>query len=547
MKTAVKQLTFLSIALIAQPTFAQQKPDAGQILQERDEVLKVPETPASIGIEIDTPMSTRDGAMVTVKNVTFKGNTVFTNDNLLKAIGNLQEKTLSLGEIKDLAIAVTNFYRTNGYPFAKAIIPPQEITSGELAIQIFEGQYGEIRLVGDEELTTKIKPYTAPFKTGNVISSHELERVTQIIDELPGIIQTPIIRPSQTRGAGDLVIDIKEEKKISGSVGVDNYGNAYTGRFQNNLALNVNRVFTVGDQFSFLGMLSEENMYLGSVNYSAPLMPNGLRATAGFTHTFYQLKKEFSYLDASGRANVFSTGLSYPIIKSQNRNLPVSLTFSHKRLTDKQNAFQVKEYKSVNTAALTFSGDNRDRFLGYGITYGTAGVTLGKLSMDHALDLVDQTTANSAGGFLKYNLNIARLQVLPANFHFFQEFGVQVASRNLDSSEGFGIGGKSGVRAYPSGEGYGDEGFTSQTEIRYNLSNLSPFVFFDYGRSTYNHAQYSASSNHRNIAGTGAGVRGHYKDLSGSFASAWRTQGGSSLSYSKNYVPMMWFELEYKF
>jgi len=31
----------------------------------------------------------------------------------------------------------------------------------------------------------------------------------------------------------------------------------------------------------------------------------------------------------------------------------------------------------------------------------------------------------------------------------------QWASKNLDSSQKFGLGGPNGVRAYPSGEGYG--------------------------------------------------------------------------------------------
>lgn len=541
-------LPVLFVAVFSNHAFAQARPDAGQTLQENKEPLKLPATPTPITIEsLEREGTEAGGASVTIKSVIIKGNSVIDTQVLFNALGDVQNKSMTLGEIKDLAVKITNHYRKNGYPFAKAIIPAQEISQGDLTIEVFEGRYGEIRLVGDKLLTDRIVEFTEPLKTGEVIANAPLERVTQIIDDLPGIAQVPIIRPSKILGAGDLVIDIKPDKRVNGTVSLNNHGNSYTGRVQSSVGVDINRVLTVGDQLSVYGMLSEENMYLSNLRYERPVYSKGLRANAGYTHSYYQLKKEFSYLEASGRANIFSAGLSYPIIKSQNRNMPIALSVSHKRLADQQKATQVKEYKSVNALALNLSADNRDRFLGNGITYGTLGVTLGNLSMDNALESVDKTTADTAGKFLKYTLNIARVQVLPAGFLFSQEFALQFASKNLDSSEGFGLGGTNGVRAYPSGEGYGDEGFTSQSELRYSLKNLAPFIFFDFGRSRINHSNYSTAKNHRDIAGTGAGVRGNYKELSGNIIASWRTQGGPAQSYSKSYVPMFWMEAEYKF
>lgn len=540
---------FLLLMLISSlPVYAQLKPDTGQQLQELKKPLMepAPRTP----IKIESPEKVVDkvaGPTVILKSVSIKGNTIFSSELLSDVLGKVEGLSLTLGEIKEFASKITNHYRKNGYPFAKVVIPPQKISEGHLVIEVYEGKYGEIRLVGEKELTDRIRSFTDTLVPGTVIANGELERVTQIIDDLPGISQTPIIRPSQTLGAGDLIIDIKSEKRVNARVGINNYGNAYTGRVQNSLGVEINRVFTIGDQFSSNGVITEENMWLGNLKYEMPIFSRGLRANAGYTHTFYQLKKEFSYLEASGRGNIFSAGVSYPIIKSQIRNIPISATVSHKRLSDKQNAVLIKEYKSVNSLAINLSGDNRDRVLGSGITYGTLGMTLGKLILDNALRTTDQQSADSEGGFVKYNLNVARLQVLPAGFLFFQEFAFQLSSKNLDSSEGFGAGGTSGVRAYPSGEGYGDEGFTSQSEIRYSLKNMAPFIFFDYGRTKINHSNYSTARNYRNIAGTGAGVRGQYKDLSTSIMSAWRTQGGKSQSYSKSYIPMIWLNAEYRF
>ena len=74
---------------------------------------------------------------------------------------------------------------------------------------------------------------------------------------------------------------------------------------------------------------------------------------------------------------------------------------------------------------------------------------------------------------------------------------LQHASKNLDSSEKFSLGGVSGVRAYPSGEASGDEGYKLSFEVQYDLSkpdmdyDLIGTLFYDYGKIR----QYKDSSN----------------------------------------------------
>ena len=59
----------------------------------------------------------------------------------------------------------------------------------------------------------------------------------------------------------------------------------------------------------------------------------------------------------------------------------------------------------------------------------------------------------------------------------------QKASRNLDSSEEFYLGGPNGVRAYAQGEGTGDEGALGTAEVRWHtpLRGLTLSTFYDAG------------------------------------------------------------------
>ena len=75
----------------------------------------------------------------------------------------------------------------------------------------------------------------------------------------------------------------------------------------------------------------------------------------------------------------------------------------------------------------------------------------------------------------------------------------QHANQNLDSSERFGLGGAQGVRAYPSGEGYGDEGALLQTELRIRAGYFTPYGFYDAGWVRLNANPWTDGPNHRDL------------------------------------------------
>lgn len=60
----------------------------------------------------------------------------------------------------------------------------------------------------------------------------------------------------------------------------------------------------------------------------------------------------------------------------------------------------------------------------------------------------------------------------------------QLASKDLDGSEQFSLGGADGIRAYPQGEASGSSGYQATAELRYatSIANLSLATFIDWGR-----------------------------------------------------------------
>lgn len=535
-------------------SLAQQAPDAGQTLQQQQQAPQLPRTGPDINIQSPaaTPIAP-GGAAVNLTSVSIGGASVFSEAELLAVLGEVAGKSYDLAGLRELAESISTHYRDAGYPFARAYIPQQSMTDGKLRIEVVEGRYGKVQALGDKALIAAAAGFLTPLKSSEVISSDTLERSTLILDDQPGIKVAPIIRPGQEVGTGDLDVRVEREPGFSGDVGFDNHGNRFTGEHRVRANLQWDSPFTFGDQVTARVLYSDEDMWLGSLGYSLPLGTSGLRGNVGYSHTSYELAKNFANLGATGTAKVTSVGVTYPVIRSQKANLNLGLTWQHKKLNDKQQLAATNEHKSSDSVPIALSFDRRDGVWGGGITYGSIVYTTGRLKLDSTLENTDRTNGqNTRGGFDKWNLDIARVQATPvANLILFGRVSSQWADKNLDSSEGFSLGGANGVRAYPSGEGNGDEGWLVQLEARYSVGPYSPYVFHDTGRVTLNAKASSLTvapdPNHRSLGGEGVGLRYTRDDWNLDANLSWRSHGGTPQSDSSERSPRFWLTAGYRF
>lgn len=90
----------------------------------------------------------------------------------------------------------------------------------------------------------------------------------------------------------------------------------------------------------------------------------------------------------------------------------------------------------------------------------------------------------------------------------------QLASRNLDSSEQMELGGMYGVRAYPEGEAYADQGYVLNLEARLQVPQFSNYMpgqlqligFVDVGQVTINKNPLpNSGDNQRTLSAAGVG------------------------------------------
>jgi hemolysin activation/secretion protein len=524
-------------------------PDAGRILQE----LPIPqqELPQSIRLDVEAPQPVQEkvgGAKVQLNAVHFTDNTRIDEASLQRVVAPAIGKAHDLDELREIARQVTLYYREQGYPFARAYLPAQRMANGELTITVIEGRYGKVTAVNDDaKLAAQAQPFLDDLQPGDVIERDRLERSILVLSDLPGVAVRPVIRPGEELGTGDLNAQVSKTEAFEGKATLDNHGNRYSGRNRLTVQGDWNSPMMLGDKLSAAVMATDEELYFGSLGYSMPLGTSGLRGNVGYAQSSYDLGAEFADLGATGTAEVSSIGLSYPLIRSNQANLLLAGQYQHKELEDKYEVLGLSFEKSSNSVPLSLQFDVRDTLLGGGITYGGATLTYGDLKLDSALREGDRQTAQTEGRFSKVNVDLARLQALPANFTLFARFLGQWSQDNLDSSEDFSLGGIDGVRAYPQSEGSGDEGMLTQIELRYPIDKLTPYLFWDAGKVRINHNEWADEENTRSISGGGVGLRAQYGPLSFDTTVAWRHSGGEAQSDTRQENPQLLAQIGYQF
>jgi hemolysin activation/secretion protein len=268
--------------------------------------------------------------------------------------------------------------------------------------------------------------------------------------------------------------------------------------------LSASGLATLGDQLSLHGSFSGRGNWLGGLDYSLPLGTDGLRGQAGLNRNNYELGQDFAALGAHGTADVASLGISYPLLRSLSANLRASAGWQHKRLHDEFDQAGTSSRKSADLLPLALAGDYRDD---NGVSWGVWTWTGGHLSLDDAQRASDAASARTEGSWSKLNLELARLQDMGSGWSAYARLAAQWASKNLDASEKMLLGGAHGVRAWPSGEATGDEGWLAQMELRWQQAWGEPYAFVDGGHVRINAQPWAAGENSRSISGAGVGLR----------------------------------------
>ncbi len=454
------------------------------------------------------------GERIAVRALRLTGQTIFPEDRLIAASGFTPGSSHNLAELRALAARIGAYYNSRGYFLAQAYLPAQDIVDGVVTIAVIEGRYGAVRVDNGTNLRNAVpERILRGLDQGDLITSKPLERRLLLLSDIPGVAVKSTLTPGAAVGTSDLIVDVTPGRRVTGSVEADNAGNRYTGTYRAGGAIYVNNPTGAGDLISLRLLASSSGLAYGRAAYQVPI--GNLTVGASYAHIRYDLGREFRALRADGTADIASVFASYPLVRSRNANLYAVATLDAKWLKDRVRAVPTTSRKRSNVLTLGLNGDSNDQFGGGGWNAGSIAWSIGDLSLRSPLErAVDAMTARSDGRFGKIQFSAARLQTISGPLSLYGSIRGQLAFNNLDSSEKMELGGAYGVRAYPEGEAYGDQGYIATAEARLMLSHWMPSFpgqlqaigFIDVGQVDFAHDPWFTGSNRANRSAIGGGL-----------------------------------------
>ena len=436
----------------------------------------------------EAPLPQQAGQTVLVSSFHIKA-TRFPEEELRSVIQAYVGRALTLSELQEAARKLGEYYRQHDY-LAHAYLPPQTVRNGVVEIVVVEGRLGQVKV--DPSSTTRLNHDFATdlvrFRAGidsadQWLHPSELDEAVMILSEVPGVHATSTLAPGATESESTALLKVGDGPLLNGSVTFDRAGSHSTGADRALASASVDDPFGRGEQFSAMGLKTAGSTY-GRLAAVRPVGVSGLTVGINGTSLEYNVGGVLTPLNLNGFAWTVGLTAAYPIRRSTNFSLTASATLDHKRMVDWANN-SLSDDKRIEVGTFGFSAMTKDGWMGGGTNRLGATLSLGQLDLSRGPPLSlsgDQATKRTNGTFGKLLLTAAREQPLNNQFTLAANFQAQASYPNLDSSEQFSLGGQDGIRAYPTSEASGDEGWLSTFELRWQAAAKTQLVgFYDIG------------------------------------------------------------------
>ncbi|MDN7598099.1 POTRA domain-containing protein, partial [Burkholderia multivorans] len=353
-------------------------PNAGSILQQKKSETR-DTAPLDSTVEQTRTSKKELVKHYKIKEIRFTGNDKLSREELDPFVSRYIGKDVSDHDLESMSEKISNAYREAGYGFTFTSVDPEGLEDGRVKFVIVEGKAGNIKIGNHSRVRDALlEGMMARFRS-HPDNTDNLERASLLMSDIPGVAAAS---PRLTRGSQDGTIDVEMDvqpgRLINGYAMIDNYGSRTSGRTRLSAMLGINNPFGWGDalHLNVSGFPFNQNgdSTLGGFTYDFPIGNRGLRGGFGFSRLQYHLGGVYAN-QFDGIANVWSTYVSYPIVRQQNRNLMLRVTYNHSSYKDNQVGFENK--RSSDAVSASLYGNMQDSL------FGRAGVSRYSFTFTH--------------------------------------------------------------------------------------------------------------------------------------------------------------------
>ncbi|MDQ2778271.1 MAG: ShlB/FhaC/HecB family hemolysin secretion/activation protein [Pseudomonadota bacterium] len=487
----------LPLAALAQ-TLPQQPPvDAGRLLQEQRRLEQLREEPAAPSA---VPLTTRPAAVApaqarlapaalefNVRQFVLSGTTAVDTDALQAVLAPYLNRPLTLADLRKATGALEQRILQAGF-LAQATLPPQDVTEGVVRIDLAEARFGAVQRAERADAGDPIAPrlaaqaqglVAAQLVPGEPLNLQTLQSALLLADDLPGVSVAGSLQAGTIPGSTDVLLQLAPTPRVRTELVADNAANRATGEERLSVIITLDSALGLGDRSEGLLSTTRGTQY-GRAAFSLPVGNRGLRLGAHGSLLQYRVLENRNTtpgLAPDGDGSTIGLDGQAPLVRSATARWDARFGMEHTRQRNRDDTVTLGNRDTTSRSRTTvwnlgLAGQRVDHIGRGGVSQASAQISAGKLSLKGSPQTLlqgDARTADTAGRYAKLRFSLARLQSITASLSLQASLTGQLASKNLDPSEKFYLGGVGAVNAYPSGEAGGSSGAVLNLELRQQL------------------------------------------------------------------------------
>jgi hemolysin activation/secretion protein len=408
--------------------------------------------------------------------VTFDPPSAFLSQAELDAItAKYLGRKVDFSEISALVRDVNDLYAKKGVVTAGAILPPQNLSSGNLTVKLVEGREGVVSIVGDHSTRNDlILKGVRLTRDGNIVdvptASNDIARFNKTHHAQLSLL----LQPGATFGLTDLTLGVHEPPPNLLQFSLDNEGVASTGETQFSAMYQRYGLFGIDDQLMVLGTATQGSL-AGTANFDLPISTFGTRLALGATaSTIKVIAGPTAPLDITGRSSALTATVTQSLYATPAVSVIGLGTVSYG--TSQSFASGTPLVDSTVTKAA----------LGAAVSYTNEHVSLGaQPQLIYAL--ADDHLFGSKRGILLFAGSASAQATITDALSWVSHGSWQYTREQLlPGSLLFQIGGYDSVRGYPSDGVGGDSGFFIQNELHWvhpgDKAGIDLYALADFGQ-----------------------------------------------------------------
>lgn len=436
--------------------------------------------------------------------LSIEGSTVYGPADLAPLYSHYLTRTVTTADLVQIAAAITDRYRADGYFLSRAVVPTQSGGAGIGRIMVYEGYVGTVDVTGAG--AAAVSRYLKDLPGRRPLRLADLDRRLSLAGDAPGVeVKSTLVPVVDDPSRHNLVVTAGL-RRLNVTAYADNRGSKTAGPWQSYFRAALNSLARTGDQLGFAVLTIPDDVRaftLGELTYSMPV-GDGPRLRGAISLS--QARDGADPLSAArgGESRTASLGYFHPLKRGRKVSIWTLLTADSRHI--EQDWSDVGGYSDdVRVLRGAVNGDFGDGGRSTQIFVQLSTGERGAPSADASLSRADADRT-----FSKVNVHAAHYRDLGSHAGLYLAGDGQWSPDALLASEEFAAGGAPYGRGYDYAEISGDRGLAGTAELRVGWDPKRAPIRFVQGYGFFDVAQVwnvNPRNDSASLASAGVGVR----------------------------------------